>query len=222
MKARAKAITCLLVATATWTGGCARLVVLSPDVAATRNDDAWKTGHRAPVAAPVPAAAAAAPQPADPVVVPLPAATGPAPGISPAVASRTIAFRERPEVQQAAATPPDGYGVPDGLYEVDPLLAAHRREMQAQTSSRRGVGIGSMAFGVALGGLAAFGFSVASERADSTDQMVRDSAGGMYFWSAWLGVLALGELIAGTAMTFSSSDSTQLRTYYRDTYSTRP
>ena len=32
------------------------------------------------------------------------------------------------------------------------------------------------------------------------------------------GRLALGEFIAGTAMTFTSSDSTQLRTYYRDTY----
>jgi hypothetical protein len=48
--------------------------------------------------------------------------------------------------------------------------------------------------------------------------MVRSAGANLMVSSVILGALGLGEFIGGTVMTFSSSDSTQLRTYYKDTY----
>ena len=87
--------------------GC-RLHALSPTSAARLHDDHWTT-ERAPTVSP------------------------PTDGTAPPVV--VVPLRDRPEVIAALKTPRDAFGVPTGLYAVDPLLTAHRHEVDVRTAN---------------------------------------------------------------------------------------
>jgi hypothetical protein len=176
--------------------GCARHVTLDPESVASRNVSDW-TIRAVPsatiVAGDGTAAAASVP------ITPLP-------------------FRQRPEVAAALATPPDAFGVPEGLYAADPLLSDHRKEMASQASARRSVGVGLTIFGLVFGGLAVWGFSEGQARLDSSNDQIRQSGNQLVASAVIVGALSLGEIVAGTVLMLSSSDPAALQRYYRETY----
>ena len=137
---------------------------------------------------------------------------------SPSAPIAPLPYRERAEVRGALATAPDSLGVPEGLYAVDPLLSDHRKEMASQASARRSVGIGLTIFGLVFGGLAVWGFQLSQSRLDSSDENDRRAGSQLVVSSTIVGVLSLGEIIAGMVMMLSSSDPTPLQRYYRETY----
>jgi hypothetical protein len=221
-----KALVWTMVALIAWGAGCARLVVIDPDDIAARNDRAWRIRAAPPhPAAPPPAAPPLTPPAADSVtpeagapVVPLDSATSvPVVVVAPPPPA-PVPFRKRPEVQRALATPTDGLGIPTGLYDVDPVLTAHRRERDAQAQARQTVGGATIVLGAIAGGLGYFSMREAKSRSDAYDSETRDSADNLYFWGGALGVLGLSSIIAGAIMALTFSDRAPLQDYYRETY----
>jgi hypothetical protein len=187
--------------------GCARLVVLSPQEVAARNDAAWTVRAR-------PSAAAS---PADaPAEAPTRASFGEAPPAATVVAPPIVAplpFGRRPEVDRARASRPDSFGVPADLYAVDPLLAAHRKEMESQASSRHAVGGGTIVFGLVCAGIGVWATSVGTSNQGSSDQQSQATISGVTLIG-----LSIGAIIGGTILALTSSDPTPLQRYYRETY----
>lgn len=222
----------LIAVAASWASGCARLVVLDPDVAHARNDAGWKVRSRPRATETMPAVAitsdgdGAAKSPTAPVV-PLAAASdgGAAGAIVPLPATSTpvlVAHRSRPEIAAAMETKPDGLGIPAGLYAVDPLLTAHRKEMDSQMRARRMAGAGAIALGLVAGSLAVVNYELGKDAAASPDKDRRDTAGTSYVLAVVAAALGLGGLVTGTALMIAGPDSTPIDTYYRETYASRP
>ena len=129
-----------------------------------------------------------------------------------------VPFRARPEVQQALHSAPDEYGIPSGLYAVDPLLLAHRRELASEASARHSVAAGTIVFGLICGGIAAGAIAIGASQVNSSNMQTQNSASQAVFWGALTGLLGFGELVAGTVMALSGSDPRPLQSYYRETY----
>lgn len=203
--------------------GCARLVTINPGEIPSHNDPTWKIRQ---TAQPEPRTKAATGAPDSPVTGPgaavaetvPPAATAviAAPTASPPV--EPLPFRKRPAVLKALQSPADGLGVPEDLYAVDPLLAAHRREMESQASARHSVAGGTIVLGLLCGAIAYWAISVGASHQNDPNESSRNSAGQAIFWGVLTGALGLGEIIGGIAVAASSSDPTPLQTYYRETY----
>jgi hypothetical protein len=183
--------------------GCARLVTLDPANVSKLNDEAWtvraepKLAAAEVPAAEVPAAVDAAPAPA--VVQPLP-------------------FARRPEVREALLSAPDDQGVPARLYALDPLLSAHRREMESQARARHQVAAGIIVSGVISGGLSAW--ALASGAAYGDDPRSQNYAAQLIADGVIFGALSLSEIVGGIVLAASSSDAGPLHHYYRETYAT--
>jgi hypothetical protein len=175
-------------------GGCARLVTVPPAEVARLDAPAW-TFRQAPA----------------------PAAEEP-PAVTPIGGPPQVPFRARPEVEQALHSALDEYGIPSGLYAVDPLLVAHRRELTSEASSRHAVAAGTIVFGLICSGLAAAAIAYAAPRGNSSDTQTQNSASQLAVSGAIFGLLGFGELVAGTVMAFSGSDPRPLQSYYRETY----
>ncbi|HEY4186845.1 MAG TPA: hypothetical protein VGP07_17350 [Polyangia bacterium] len=217
------------------TNGCARLVTVDPESIASYNDRTWKVRRpagREPLAivATVPPSS-----PAAETVTRAPDATAPSlagvtatPARSGVVPSATVPlvaapveplpFRQRPLIAQALQSAPDDLGVPVQLYTVDPLLAAHRREMESQASARHAVAGGSIVLGLVLGAVAVWAISVGESHQNDPNPDSRSSASQAVVYGGLSGLLGVGEIIAGIAVAASSSDATPLQTYYRETY----
>lgn len=176
--------------------GCARLVTLDPEIVSKRNDETWTVRSEPKVPAPVDATA-------EPAVVPL---------------VQPLPFAQRLEVREALGSAPDDQGVPSGLYALDPLLSAHRREMETQARARHQVGAGIIVSGLLTGGLSAW--ALASGSAYGDDPRTQNYAGQLIADGVILGVLSLSELIGGIVLAASSSDGGPLHHYYRETYAT--
>jgi hypothetical protein len=174
--------------------GCARLVTLDPASVSKRNDETWTV--RAQPKVPVDATAAGA---VAQVVEPLP-------------------FAQRPEVMAALRSAPDDEGVPSGLYAVDPLLSAHRREMASQARARHQVGAGIIVSGALSAGLSAWALAAGSSYGD--DPRTQNYANQLLVDGVIFGVLSLSELIGGIVLATSSADAGPLHHYYRETYAT--
>jgi hypothetical protein len=172
--------------------GCARLVTLDPAIVSKRNDETWSVRSE-PKGAPVDAAVVPA------VVQPLP-------------------FARRREVTEALRSAPDALGVPARLYAVDPLLSAHRREMESQASARHQVGAGLLVSGLIFTGLSAWAIAWGSSHAN--DPKTQNDSAQLVADGVILGALSLGEIIGGIALAASGSDAGPLRHYYRETYET--
>ncbi len=181
--------------------GCARLVVKDPAAIERASDRAWTVDATPPTAAAPPSAA-----------------TPSAPAVGAAPVTPLLPFAKRPEVRQALQTPVDGHQVPSGLYALDPLLAAHRAELESRQRARRSAGGGTILLGLVLGGVAAWAISAGASRKDSPDPGVRSSATQALFWGSLGAALGAGQLVAGAAMFLSSPDPRPLRSYYRETY----
>lgn len=180
--------TVLAVIAALSSTGCARLVTVDRETIARRADPTWKIRKNPEAGATTEQASLSLP----PTLVP---------------------FHARPEVAQALRSRPDGYGIPTDLYLVDPLLAAHKREMSSEASARHLAGTGVIVLGILAGALAGFNFWYASSHSDNP------KASQLYLWSGVSGVLALGCLVSGIAVAARGSDSHLLENYYRETYS---
>jgi hypothetical protein len=174
--------------------GCARIVTISPTDVGHFDDTAWKVRQAPGTDSEVPKV------------------------VSPIVGAAEVSFRARPEVQQALQTPPDEFGIPSGLYAVDPLLRAHRGEFESETSARHSVAAGTIVFGLVCAGIAAVVIGLDAPKVNSTDMQTQSSASQAVFWGALTGVLSLGEIAAGTVMAFSGSDPRSLQGYYRESY----
>jgi hypothetical protein len=176
--------------------GCARLVTLDPAIVSQRNDETWTVRSEPKV--PVPVEAAAAPAAAQ-VVAPLP-------------------FSRRPEVVEALRSAPDDQGIPSGLYALDPLLSAHRREMEAQAKARHQVGAGIIVSGLFTAGLSAW--ALASGLSYGDDPRTQNYSSQLIADGVILGVLSLSEVIGGIVLAASSADAGPLHHYHRETYPT--
>lgn len=139
-------------------------------------------------------------------------------GVTPIGGAPAVSFQARPEVQQAIHSAPDEYGIPSGLYAVDPLLAAHRRELQSEAHARHAAAAGTIVFGLICGGLAAGAIAIGERQINSPDMQTQSSAAQAVLWGGLAGALALGEVIAGTIMAFSGESPRPLQSYYRETY----
>jgi hypothetical protein len=220
---------------------CVRLMTVAPETVAIRNENAWRIRKQPGAAPPVTAPAVADAPPAseggfasaDAGLVPAtPAAPAETAAAAPSVAEGStpaatppapdivipLPFRDRPEIQEAMRSPADSLRVPTGLYALDPLLTAHRREMDSQASARHAVGAGSIVFGVISGGIAAWAISVGNANVNSSNSQTSDAASRALVYGWILAVLSAGEIIAGVATAASGSDPTPLQSYYRETY----
>jgi hypothetical protein len=211
---RSTAVLCMMTMLS---GGCARLVTSDRETVNRRNDSSWtirkRPGSSSPIAAPPmvdssnervsPAAAG--------VVSVATASVQPAPVGGPRL-------RDRPSVVAALGSPPDKFGIPADLYGIDPLLVAHRREMESQASARHSAGGGLLVSGLLSVAVSAWALSTASRYSDSSNQSQRDAAGQAGFSGALCGILGLGSMIAGITLLGGSSNSAPIRTYYQETY----
>lgn len=168
--------------------GC-RIYTLPPESAARLNDDHWTIEHDD--TAPAPPA-----NEAPPVVVPL------------------VPLRQRPEVTAAMQTPRDAFGIPAGLYAVDPLLMAHRHEVDVRarnaSASARTFFIAAAIWGAVTVALVATAPVVA--RHAESPEAARTL---FYLWGGITGIEALGS--AGVALS-QHADTSALERYYRETY----
>lgn len=222
----------IAVAALALSGGCVRRFTIDPELAAARDEGAWKIRglpgpavREAGAIGPSTAATQGAPATTS---ASTPEATPPSPDpvaaapVTPSIvapATRPLLFREQPNVELALRSPRDSFGVPTALYEIDPLLAAHRKELQSQTSARRSVASGTIVAGVLFGAVSAWALSVGLSRSNSPDSGVRDSADRAIFWGGFAGLLSLGQIVGGVALAATSSNPTWLERYYRETYS---
>ncbi len=175
--------------------GCARLVTLDPAMVSKLNDETWTVRtvprHAATDATEVP--------PVGQVVHPLP-------------------FAQRPEVLEALRAAPDNQGIPSSLYALDPLLSAHRREMETQASARHRVGAGVIASGLLTGALSAW--VLTSGHRYLQDPRTENYGAELVTDGVILGMASLSEIIAGIVLEASRSDAGPLQHYYRETYVT--
>jgi hypothetical protein len=218
--------------------GCARLVVLDPGVVRERNDVSWNirpaSTHPANVPSGGPAlgvrpeastadgveAGGFTPAAGEaPTVTPV----SPLPPAAPPVAVSSTKAREIPKA--VLETPRDDYGIPQGLYQLDPMLGSYLEVMHGRTSSHRAAGAGAIALGVVAAGLAAVLFWRASVNADAVarakangQSVTSDPSGMQYAWGLTDGVLALGFLVGGIVEVATTSDPSALQRYSRETY----
>ena len=113
---------------------------------------------------------------------------------------------------------PDEYGIPRELYAVDPLLSAHRREMESEAHARHSAAVGIIVFGLICSGLAAGVIAIGERQINSPDMQTQNSATQAVLWGGLAGALAFGEVIAGTIMALSGESPRPLQSYYRETY----
>jgi hypothetical protein len=148
-------------------------------------------------------------------------ATPPAPAPPPPPAFQARA----PEIQLALRTPPDLYGVPSGLYQLDTQLIAYRDGVEAAARARRASGRTVMILGGVGLGIAALLFWRASTNADAADAarargdiVINDPSDMQYALGAVEGVIALGCVGYGAALTSTRPDPAPLVQYSRETY----
>lgn len=130
----------------------------------------------------------------------------------------THLFRNRPDVAKALRSPADSFGIPAELYKVDPLLEAHRREIESQARARHQAGAGTIVLGLVAVGVAAFALGVGIAYSDSPNESQRNSAAQAAGSGMVCGLIGIGTVIGGIVMAAGSSDPAPLQTYYRETY----
>ena len=182
---------------------CARHVNLEPQLVARIHQGAW-TIRRPPTAAP--------------------ASEGPATKAPPAGGGLS-SFRSRPEVVTALRTAPDSYGVPSGLYALDPLLRAHHEEIVSRASRRRSTGAGLIVLGLVEVGLGGLMFALGHEASTNAEKQrqagatkVNDPSATVYVWGVLSAALGAATTGVGIGMLARGSDPELLTRHYRETY----
>ncbi len=210
-KGRGAAVACMA---AMVLGGCARHVTLDRETIAQRNGATWAIRQApSPQALPVQPVSASGPDTAA-----VEGATASRPIASEASGGGAVPFRNRPDVAAALRSPPDSFGIPVELYKVDPLLTAHRREIESQASARHWAGAGTIALGLVALGASAFALAMAAKYSDSANSGQRDAAAQTAGSGVACGLLGIGTLVGGIVMAAGSSNRAPLQTYYRETY----
>jgi hypothetical protein len=168
--------------------GC-RLHAIPPASAARLHDDHWTIERTAVL-----------PPPADDGVPPAP----------------VVPLRERPEVVTALGTARDAFGVPMGLYALDPLLTAHRHEVDVRSENGRDSATAFFIAGGIYAALAATFFGLtpyAYHHAGSREA----AAGFLLFSGGLMGIYAAANF--GIAASLRGEvDARALERYYRETY----
>jgi hypothetical protein len=179
---------CLVAALALASQTACRIYTLPPESAARLNDDHWTIAH----------------------VGSTPAPSTPPDGAGPPI----VRLRERPEIVAAARTPRDKLGIPMGLYELDPLLMAHRRELEVRT---RNAHASARTYFIVAGVSAAISatFFATAPLVARHAQSPALAKGLFITWGAIFAVPAIGSV--GVALS-QQADASALERYYRETY----
>jgi hypothetical protein len=120
----------------------------------------------------------------------------------------------------ASRTPPDAFGVPTGLYALDPLLAAHRREIDLRTANAHSSATSMFIVAGVYTALAATCFALtpyAYHHADSPG-----AAAGFLAGTGGLMAIFAGASFAGAASLRGDVDGPALERYYLETYKPAP